>query len=163
MRQYVLIFVLLFLVLGWDSYVFSQEAPTQDQTLIPIIITKVYDGDTITADINFGWDITWNNQSIRLYGFDAWEISRARRSVEVTDEELAKGKQARHALLSLLAGSEGVYIRPSGKSESGNYGRRLASLWVGVLQDNGRYKLVDVAQYMKKNGHDRDQETPQAR
>jgi len=37
-------------------------------------VTDVYDGDTITVNIDLGLDITLNNQKIRLFGINAPEI-----------------------------------------------------------------------------------------
>ena len=38
------------------------------------IVKKVYDGDTITVDIDLGFGITFNDKSIRLSGIDTPEI-----------------------------------------------------------------------------------------
>jgi micrococcal nuclease len=37
-------------------------------------VVSVYDGDTITADIDLGFGIIMKNQKIRLYGIDAPEL-----------------------------------------------------------------------------------------
>ena len=49
--------------------------------MFPIKIVKVYDGDTIYADIDLGFNIWLNNQSIRLNGINTPEI-RTKNKVE---------------------------------------------------------------------------------
>jgi len=37
-------------------------------------VTEVYDGDTITCDIDLGFETTLKNQKIRLYGINTPEV-----------------------------------------------------------------------------------------
>ena len=116
---------------------------TQAQNSYVLKITKIHDGDTVTADIEMDFDVTIRNQSIRFEDFDAWEISRVRRTVEVTDVEIRLGIKARDALIEFLKDKE-VKILPSKKRDP--YGRVL-----GKLYCNG----TDVNQWMREHGHER--------
>ena len=60
---------------------------------------RVIDGDTLQIEtIVLPWDVALLNQRVRIADFDAWESSRRRRSVNVTDEEVVKGKRATQEL-----------------------------------------------------------------
>lgn len=126
---------------------FPQE---MESNLYKVEDIQVYDGDTITATVQLGFQVALTQQAIRLAGFDAWEISRTRQTVEVTDEEIEKGKKAK-AYLSELIGKnpDKVFLRPVG-SGRGAYGRLQ-----GELMIYGSYGRAEVASLMKLNGHDR--------
>ena len=92
------------------------------------IITDVYDGDTVTADIDLGFDIWRRNERLRLYGIDA---------PEVRGQERQKGLLARDALRERLVGKEVTICTI--KDKTGKYGRylvrifergRLINLWL---------------------------------
>jgi endonuclease YncB( thermonuclease family) len=113
------------------------------QATYPVTVLAVHDGDTITARIGMPFGLSVEGPC-RLVGFDAWEITRNRRTVGViTDDELAKGKLARDAL-ALLLQSGAPYCTTDGKRDP--YGRMLITLYVGPTR-------IDVAKYMKTNGH----------
>lgn len=113
---------------------------------------RVIDGDTIEADIQLPLDIVMQKQSIRLAGYDAWEASKRRRSVNVTDEEVIKGKEATEALKALLAsGSVSIKMLPERSRDS--YGRVLGEAlvyWADAAEP------ISVKDHMIKNGHSRD-------
>lgn len=44
-------------------------------------VTKVYDGDTVTVDIQLGMDIVMKSQSIRLYGINTPEVKGVSREM----------------------------------------------------------------------------------
>ena len=67
------------------------------------------------------WDITLRFQSIRMVDYDAWESSKIRRSVNVTDEEVRKGKLETIDLREHLRGKV-LMISPKGRD---HYGRLL--------------------------------------
>jgi endonuclease YncB( thermonuclease family) len=114
---------------------------------------SVYDGDTITADVHLGFSVVLHDQRVRLMGFDAWELTRARRTVEITDEELVKGRKARDALQELLGGGA-AYLVPEARGKD-PYGRLLGRLIVGTADGP-----LDVAEQMRRDGHDRDHHPP---
>lgn len=116
-----------------------------------LTVAKVYDGDTITADVALGFQVTLSAQSVRLAGYDAWEISRTRQTVQVTDEEIERGRLAKAALAELLGRyPDRVYLRPEG-SGRGAYNRLQG--WLVIYPRAG--PEIDVAEYMKTRGHDR--------
>lgn len=110
-------------------------------------VTRVVDGDTFKVNIVFPWNVTLRNQTVRCLGYDAWESSKRRRSVKVTDEEVAKGKLATSAFSELLNSASAVYLIP-GKRPRGPYGRILATVMCRV---DG--KRVNVSDWMRSHGH----------
>ena len=109
---------------------------------------RAIDGDTIEADIELGWGVWLRGQSVRLLDYDAWEMSKRRQSVEVTDREVAKG-QAAHRDLSALLASGPVYLSP-GPEARDPFGRPLAKAY--VLRSG---TVVVVSDYMRGRGHQR--------
>ena len=104
--------VIIGIVTAFFSSVQLVDTPEPVATSEVVLVTKsevllsnirVIDGDTVEADIHLPLDIVVQKQSIRLAGYDAWESSKRRRSVNVTDEEVIKGKEATEALEALLA------------------------------------------------------------
>ena len=89
------------------------------------IVNKVYDGDTITVDIDLGFNIWKKNESIRLLGIDAPEIR---------GEEREQGLISKKFLSHLVLHKE-VEIRTH-KDSKGKYGRYLAIIIVNELNVN---------------------------
>lgn len=114
-------------------------------------VTSVHDGDTITVDVLFPWGVTLRDQSVRMAGFDAPEITRTRRTVRVTADELRRGAKARDALQGLIETADAVYLSPAAKRDP--YGRLPA--FVHVWFDG---KLISVAEWMTEQGHVRESE-----
>ena len=83
------------------------------------IITDVYDGDSVTADIDLGFGIWMRNQKLRLYGIDTPELRGAERE---------EGLKVRDYVTDLILGQE--VIIESAKDKSGKYGRWLATIWI---------------------------------
>jgi len=69
------------------------------------ILGTPHDCDTFKADILLPWGVTLRDRTIRT-DYDAWEVNRVRRTVEVTDEEIRRGKQGLAALVE-AAGPDG--------------------------------------------------------
>ncbi len=110
---------------------------------------RVVDGDTIEADISLPMRVTLRQEMIRCANYDAWESSKRRRSVNVTDEEVVKGKAATEALKSLIA--SGQLMVQLENDDRDVYGRVLASLY---LEREG--ELISVAEWMETNKHIRE-------
>lgn len=84
------------------------------------LVTEVYDGDTITVDLDLGFGIWMRDQKIRLYGINA---------PEVRGEEREDGLKTRNFLREMIL-DERVIVRTH-KDRKGKYGR-----WLGtVIQD----------------------------
>lgn len=117
------------------------------EALAPCEVLSIHDADTLTARIDLGWGVSLTDQ-IRFLDFDAWEITRQRRTVVYDKDEIEKGKKAKAALEELLKDRQ-VYCLRTGQREV--YGRVLTKLYVFDKAN----KLIDVSLYMKEHGHDR--------
>lgn len=102
---------------------------------------RVVDGDTVEADIHLGLNFVLEGEKIRAADYDAWECSKRRRTVEITDDEVRKGKRAKAYLEGLLSAGE-IRLKSTGNRDA--YGRLL-----GVLSHNG----IDVRYQMSLQGH----------
>ena len=84
-------------------------------------ITKIYDGDTITCDIDLGFGIILQKQKIRLYGIN---------TPEIRGEEREEGLESKHKLIEFLENKD--IVLESIKDKKGKYGR-----WLGIIYANG--------------------------
>ena len=85
-------------------------------------VRKVYDGDTITVDIDLGFDVILKDQKIRLVRINA---------PEVRGKERPEGLKSRDALRSKV-GNRWVKIKTQ-KDKKGKYGRWLGEIWLEDL------------------------------
>lgn len=83
------------------------------------LVRKVYDGDTITVDIDLGFDMILRNQKIRLLGIN---------TPEVRGKEREAGLKSRDALRELI-GSKWIMIKTQ-KDKKGKYGRWLGTIYL---------------------------------
>lgn len=81
-------------------------------------VRRVYDGDTITVDIDLGFGMLVCNQKVRLLKINAPEIR---------GKERPEGLKSRDALRSQIA-NKWVRIKTQ-KDKKGKYGRWLAEVW----------------------------------
>ena len=125
-------------------------ALAQPQTCaVPLADVRIHDGDTIHASLDLPFGLTIRDKTIRAADYDAYELSRARRTVNVTGVEIERGKRAKAALEELFA--QGTpYATDTGKQDV--YGRLLAVLWVKTRE--GRW--VEVAAEMRRQAHTRE-------
>ena len=84
-------------------------------------VNRIIDGDSIVLDIDLGFDVWMNNQSIRIYGIDAPE-SRTRDL-----DEKARGLMAKKHVEDLLPVGEIVVVNTY-KDQGGKFGRILAKI-----------------------------------
>lgn len=90
----------------------------------PAKVIKVYDGDTVTVDINLGFDITLQ-KSVRFADVNC---------LEVRGEEREEGLKARDALREKILGKDVVIetmLNSKGNDRSGRYKRPLVRLYLG--------------------------------
>jgi len=85
------------------------------------IITNVYDGDSVTMDIDLGFKHWMKDQKTRLYGID---------TPEIRGEERSEGLIVKDRLKELILGKE--VIITSYKDKAGSFGRWLVTIY---LQD----------------------------
>ena len=82
-------------------------------------VRRVYDGDTITVDIDLGFGMVVTNQKVRLLKINAPEIRGKQRP---------EGLKSRDALRSKIA-NKWIIIKTK-KDKKGKYGRWLAEVWI---------------------------------
>jgi micrococcal nuclease len=98
------------------------------------MITRVYDGDTVTCDLDIGFGIALKATKLRLKGIDTPELRGTSGDVK------KRAYAARDYLRSLILGKE-VLIRTHGK---GKYGRWLATIY---------HERTDVNEHLIRKGH----------
>lgn len=84
-------------------------------------VRSIYDGDTITADIDLGFGVILSKQKIRLYGID---------TPELRGEDRPDGLISRDWLRDKIDGKE--IILETIKDKTGKYGR-----WLGIIHFEG--------------------------
>lgn len=143
------IFVAVVLLMAW---------PAHAGNVFLVRDLEVFDADTF----NVGYKIDAGNckkcglfvvARSRLLGADAWETSRRRRTIDVTEKELELGKEAREYVQDLIAKhlSAGEITVDAGPTD--NYGRRLVSLYfAGQSLADLLIKNCHALPYFKKGG-----------
>lgn len=129
-----------------STWMFAGDRPQVASVAVPCVDVTVLDGDSVRASLALPFGVTLPQRTIRAAGYDAWESSRHRRTVRVTDEEIARGRAATAALVGLVA-SGGLYAVDSGQRDT--YGRVNAFLW--VRRAGGEW--VEVKAFMEQGGH----------
>lgn len=117
--------LLLGLVLSFSSY----EANVCEE--YGALVVSVYDGDTVTANIEVGFSIHLE-EKIRLYRINAPEVRGA---------EKEQGYVSRDALKKLINGKDVVIINHG----RGKYGRIVGEI---ILDDT-----LNVSDWMVRNGY----------
>lgn len=87
--------------------------------------TQVYDGDSITVDIDLGFNHWMLNQKIRLFGINTPEVRGAER---------LSGLIARDRLRGLIEGRD--IILASHRDRAGKYGRWLGTIYIDDININ---------------------------
>jgi len=87
--------------------------------------TSVYDGDSITIDIDLGFNHWMLNQKIRLFGINTHEVRGAERP---------SGLIARDRLRGLIEGRD--IILASHRDRAGKYGRWLGTIYIDDININ---------------------------
>ena len=105
------------------------------------LVTAVYDGDTITVDIDLGLGVFKRGEKIRLYGIDTPELRGS-------EEEKVKGRAARDYLRSQILNRE-VYLETY-KDKSGKYGRLLGTVHIFYQGITGS---INVNEMLVTSGH----------
>ena len=117
------------------------ETFTHSPYTYEVEVVSVYDGDTVTLDIDLGFNVR-TRQKIRLFGINTPELRGG------TEETKAKGRAARDWLRNRIMDGEPVHIRTH-KDKQGKYGRYL-----GTLYDRNRSgTMTDLNYQLIKLGH----------
>ena len=83
-------------------------------------VVKVYDGDTITCDIDVGFGIVLRKQKIRLYGLNTPEVRGEERELGIISRDKLREKILdKNIILETI------------KDKKGKYGR-----WLGIIHLN---------------------------
>ena len=90
-------------------------------------VTDVYDGDTITVDIDLGFRVHMQGIKVRLLGIDAPELRGS---------TLEKGRESRNRLKEMIL-SKNVLLKTV-KDKKGKYGRWLATIYLNGQDINQR-------------------------
>lgn len=102
-------------------------------------VVSVYDGDSITVDIDLGFGIIYKNQKIRLADINAPEIR---------GEEREAGLISRDALRKKILFKNVILLTQ--KDRKGKYGRYIGTIEViettDILNEDGYPDAIDVQQ-----------------
>lgn len=93
-------------------------------------VLSVYDGDTITCNIDIGFDL-YKLEKVRLSGIDA---------PEVRGSERLEGLKSRDALRELTLGKQLRLVNEG----TGKYGRTIATLYLDT---------INISDWMVQNGY----------
>jgi len=104
-------------------------------------VTKVYDGDTLTVDIDLGFGVVMKKQKLRLKGVNTPEIRGG------TAETKEAGLKARDFVRGLVLDRN--VILKTFKDKGGKYGRWLAK--VHPLNEHGE-STTDIATLLLREG-----------
>lgn len=86
---------------------------------------SVYDGDSITLDIDLGFNHWMLNQKIRLLGID---------TPEIRGKERPEGLVSAERLRGLIEGKDVIMV--SHRDRAGKYGRWLATIYIDNININ---------------------------
>lgn len=95
-------------------------------------VKKVYDGDTVTLDIDLGFGIIIKNQKVRLLGINAPEIRGSSRDLGLKSRDFLRKKILKNWV-----------VLKTKKDKKGKFGR-----WLGNLS----LENVDINELMIKEG-----------
>lgn len=131
--------IFLIALLMMSAAVGAEDTQRQPDKETPVIATdlfkyralvrSVYDGDTITVDVDLGFGTWKHGEKLRLYRIN---------TPEVRGKERPEGLKSRDFLRGLLDGKE--ILLETVKDKKGKYGRYLAEIW---LECEGEYVNVN--------------------
>lgn len=101
-------------------------------------ITQVYDGDTVTVDIDLGLNVWIRNEKVRLYGINAPELR---------GKERPQGLPSRDHLRELILDKD--VIIETIKDKKGKYGRYLGIIMLGKVNINEKMVEDGFAKHAK--------------
>jgi len=96
-------------------------------------VRSVYDGDTITVDIDVGFGITLTSQKIRLRGID---------TPEVRGESREAGLVSRDYLRNLIQGK--WILLKTEKDKKGKYGRWIGTIYLSITNKEDKTEVINV-------------------
>ena len=96
------------------------------------VVVNVYDGDTMRADIDLGFNMWVKNMQLRLAGID---------TPELRGDERPEGLVARDFVRERLPVGNEIYVMTE-KDKSGKYGRYIATIFYGSELTNLNEELI---------------------
>ena len=103
------------------------------------IVTDVYDGDSITCDLDLGLNVWLKSQKIRLLGID---------TPEIRGEEREMGLISKARVEELILNKEVVIST----HKTGKYGRWLGVIWL-FHEFEGESKWLNINELLLAEGH----------
>jgi len=103
------------------------------QYLYTSTVVKVYDGDTLTVNMQLGFGMSFKTK-LRLHRINAWEIR---------GEEKEKGLKAKAFLLQWCPPGEKILVRTH-RDKTGKYGRYLAEIF-STQGRQGSQKILNIS------------------
>ncbi len=100
------------------------------------VVTEVYDGDTITVDIDLGLNIWVRDEKLRLHRINA---------PEVRGEERERGLVSRDWLREKIL--DQLIVIETIQDKKGKYGRYLAEVWLEDRNLNDELVSAGLAEY----------------
>jgi micrococcal nuclease len=97
----------------------------------PALVVSVYDGDTITVNIDLGFGVELKKQKIRLYGINTPEVRGASKEQGIISRDYVRAKIL-HKMITLQ----------SIKDKKGKYGRWLGMVLMGEEDVNLNKELI---------------------
>jgi micrococcal nuclease len=108
----------------------------KQQYLYDAMVTDVYDGDTVTVDIDLGLCIWVRGEKLRLHRINAPELRGDERP-----DGLVSRDWLREQILNKCVVIETI------RDKKGKYGRYLAEIWLGDVNVNDALVNEGLAQY----------------
>jgi len=99
------------------------------------IVAEVYDGDTVTLDIDLGFGVWKTGEKIRLNGLNA---------PEVRGDEKTAGLKSRDYLREMILGKQ--VVLQTIKDKQGKYGRYLGVIIINGINVNAQLILDGMAE-----------------
>ncbi|MEA3371849.1 MAG: thermonuclease family protein [Campylobacterota bacterium] len=99
-------------------------------------VVSVYDGDTITANIDLGFHVSLTKEKFRLYRIN---------TPEVRGDEKEQGIISRDWLREKILGKKVTLV--TYKDKKGKYGRWLADIWLDGVCLNDELVKEGLAEY----------------
>tara|TARA_B100000927_G_scaffold288731_1_gene283847 strand:- start:131 stop:547 length:417 start_codon:yes stop_codon:yes gene_type:complete len=107
------------------------ENQINPQYQYPALVINVYDGDTITVNIDLGFGVELKKQKIRLYGINTPEVRGSSRDLGIISRDYVREKILNKNI-----------ILQSIKDKKGKYGRWLGIVLIGDEKLNLNKELI---------------------
>jgi micrococcal nuclease len=135
---------------------FTEVVEPLDFYLYKVRLSGLYDADTIHVDVDLGFGVWLEHQTLRLYGIDAWEMRGEERpkgqAAKAFAEQLlyypADMDPEERLTIGALPGNSRPAVIRTYKDSKGKYGRWLAEYFIQI---GGAW--VNLNKQLVANGH----------